>query len=376
MKIALVYDRINKFGGAERVLTALHQIWPEAPVFTSVYDPEGAPWADGWDIRTSWLQKFPWARKNHESFGWLMPLVFESFDLSGFDTVISLTSEAAKGVITKPGQLHVCYLLTPTRYLWSHGQEYLDQIPGLIKPLAISVQSKLREWDFIAAQRPDYIISISHLVRKRCKKYYHRSSEVIYPPVELARSAERVADSASHPPPAIRHAPLYYLVVSRLVPYKRIDLAIEACNKFKVNLVIVGSGTDETRLKEMAGQTVKFVGNLTDAELVEYYRGAEALLMPQEEDFGLTAIEALSVGTPVISYQFSGAAEIIEDGKTGVVFKQQTIDSLVDAIKRFASMEVKVNFQTNFAKLIENKFSQDKFKETFLKKIKDLWQRN
>ena len=361
MKVALVYDRINKFGGAERVLGVLHEMWPEAPVFTSVYVPAGAPWANGWDIRTSWLQNIPGAKNNHESFGWLMPLLFESLDLSGFDVIISLTSEAAKGVITHSGQLHVCYLLTPTRYLWSHDKEYLNDIPGLIRPCAFLVQSALRRWDFVAAQRPDSIITISDLIRKRCEKYYRRQSEVVYPPVVLKEEGRRKKEEGE-----------YYLVVSRLVPYKRIGLAIEACNWLKENLVVVGSGTDEARLKAMAGSTVKFAGNLTDGELVEYYRGAKALLMPQEEDFGLTAVEALNCGTPVISYRNSGAAEVIESGKTGFLFDQQTVKSLVGAIQ---SCEVSPRPRVG-AKLAAEKFSENKFKETFLKRIEELWEKH
>src|SRR3989338_4038247 len=183
MKVALVYDRINKLGGAERVLMALHRIWPEAPVFTSVYDPEGTLWCRDWDIRTSWLQNIPGAKTNHESLGWLMPLAFESLDLSGFDVIISVTSEAAKGVITRSGQLHVCYLLTPTRYLWSHEADYLVQLPRIVRPLGMAVQSRLRVWDYMAGQRPDYFFSISKLVQKRCLKHYRRGAEVGYSPV-------------------------------------------------------------------------------------------------------------------------------------------------------------------------------------------------
>jgi glycosyltransferase involved in cell wall biosynthesis len=368
LRIALVYDRINKFGGAERVLTALHRIWPEAPVFTSVYDPQGAPWCRDWDIRTSWLQHIPGARSNHESFGWLMPLAFESLDLSGFEVIISLTSEAAKGVVTRADQLHVCYLLTPTRYLWSHAGDYLAQLPGAIRPLGMAVQSKLRVWDYLAGQRPDYILAISEHVKKRCLKYYRREAEVIYPPMELADSSKHVArgrNQFGHAPRATRHEPTYYLVVSRLVPYKRIDLAIEACNRLKQNLVVVGSGGDEGRLMAMAGPTVVFKGNLTDGELVRYYRGARALLMPQEEDFGLTVVEALSLGTPVVSYKNSGAAEVIEDGKTGVLFDKQTPESLIEAMEQLAEMEVS---QTS------KKFSEEKFRQTFLKRIEELWE--
>ena len=224
IRVALVYDRINKFGGAERLLMALHEIWPEAPLFTSVYDSNGADWAKGWDLKTSFLQSIPFAKKWHEGFGWMMPLAFESFDFSDFDVIISVTSEAAKGIITNPRQLHICYLLTPTRYLWSHANDYLSEVPKLLRPLARIVQAKLRIWDYISAQRPDYFIAISEHIRKRCWKYYRRESEVVYPmlPLVLKRS------HLSVPQGKTLSDKEYFLVVSRLVPYKRIDLEIKS----------------------------------------------------------------------------------------------------------------------------------------------------
>ncbi len=371
MRVALVYDRVNKFGGAERVLKALHEIWPEAPLFTSVYDSTGADWAKGWDIRTSFLQSFRFAKKWHEGFGWLMPMVFESFDFSEFDVIISVTSEAAKGIITNPRQLHICYLLTPTRYLWSHANDYLREVPRLLRPLALIVQAKLRIWDYIAAQRPDYILSISQLVQRRCQKYYRRESEVIYPMLGFG---------IKRPGPAERGQALankeYFLVVSRLVPYKRIDLVIEACNRLKLPLAVVGIGSEEENLKHLAGPTIKFTGYLTDQELIEYYQNAKAVIMPQEEDFGLTAVESLSFGVPVISYKNSGAAEIIKDGETGILFGEQLVDSLVEAIEKFIKL---VKFRpaergpASQDKLHYEKFIKNRFKEEFKDKISKLW---
>ena len=361
MRVALVYDRVNKFGGAERLLMALHQIWPEAPVFTSIYDQAGAVWAEGWNIKTSFLQSFPFAKKWHEGFGWLMPLAFESFDFSEFDVIISVTSEAAKGIITASGRLHICYLLTPTRYLWSHANDYLTQVPKLLRPLARIVQGKLRIWDYISAQRPDYFIAISKLVQKRCLKYYRRESEVVYPMLGLSIKRPGLLSEGQ----ALSDKE-YFLVVSRLVPYKRIDLAIEACNKLKLPLVVIGIGSEEEKLKRLAGPTIKFTGYLTDQELIEYYRNARAVIMPQEEDFGLTAVEALSSGIPVISYKYSGAAEIIKDGETGVLFDEQSVDSLVEAIKKFIQLALRENFH-------HERFSKKLFKEEFKNKIKELW---
>ena len=367
MRVALVYDRVNKFGGAERVLTALHEIWPEAPVFTSVYDSEGAPWADSWNIKTSWLQNIPGAKTNHESFGWLMPLPFESFDFSEFDVIISVTSEAAKGIITSPRQLHICYLLTPTRYLWSHANDYLREIPKFLRPLARIVQAKLRIWDYMAAQRPDYILSISKLVQGRCRKYYRRESEVVYPMLRFKEEGRGKKEEGD-----------YFLVVSRLVSYKRIDLAIEACNRLKLPLVIVGVGSEEEKLKKLAGPTIKFTGYLTDRELVGYYRNAKAFIMPQEEDFGLTAVEALGFGVPVISYKYSGATEIIEDGKTGILFGEQSVDSVVEAIKKIKNVKFILRSRTPLrgAKLHNEIYSQNIFEQELKDKISKLWIRH
>ncbi|MBI2309955.1 glycosyltransferase [Candidatus Collierbacteria bacterium] len=392
MRVALVYDRVNKFGGAERVLTALHEIWPEAPLFTGVYDSEVAGWAKGWDIRTSFLQSFPFAKKWHEGFGWMMPLAFESFDFSEFDVIISVTSEAAKGIITNPRQLHICYLLTPTRYLWSHANEYLSEIPTALKPLARIAQVKLRVWDFMAAQRPDYFLSISKLVQRRCWKYYRREAEVVYPMLGLSSSlnVERrtlnVDQRSTHS--AQRSAvKSYFLVVSRLVPYKRIDLAIKAYNRLKLPLVIVGTGSEEKSLKRLAGRTIKFTGYLTDQGLIEYYRNARAIIMPQEEDFGLTAVEALSFGVPVISYKHSGAAEMIKDGETGILFGEQSVNSLAEAIKKIKNVKFRPaergpaspctrRYGASQDKLHNEIYSQNRFKQEFKDKINKLWMKH
>ena len=369
MRVALVYDRVNKFGGAERVLNVLHEIWPEAPLFTSVYDQQRADWANGWDIRTSWLQNIPGAKINHEFFGWLMPLVFESFDFSEFDVIISVTSEAAKGIIANSKQLHICYLLTPTRYLWSHTNDYMSEVPKLLRSLALIAQAKLRIWDYIAAQRPDIIFSISKLVQKRSLKYYRRESEVVYPMLGLKEERRPARQSLALQAPAggrKKEEGDYFLVVSRLVPYKRIDLVIEACNQLKLPLIVIGIGSEEKRLKKISGQTIKFTGYLTDQKLTEYYRGAKAVIMPQEEDFGLTAVEALSLGVPVISYKYSGAAEIVRDGETGILFEEQSAGSLVNALKKFD----KLRFRENSA---NREFFNNEFKKTFKGKINKLW---
>jgi glycosyltransferase involved in cell wall biosynthesis len=386
MKVALVYDRLNKWGGAERVLLALHKLFPLAPLYTSVYDKEKAFWANVFDVRTSFLQHFPFAM-HHELYAPLMPLAFESFNFSEFDLVISITSEAAKGIITKPGTKHICFCLTPTRYLWSGYDEYFKN--PILRFLSKPVVSYLRFWDKIASQRPDKYIAISKEVQGRISKYYGRRSKVIYPPIELARQP-RLSDDAqlqnsnnqtlnSASLSKIRHQsetqpnfnssesglPRYYLIVSRLVPYKKIDLAIKVFNKLKLPLKIIGKGSEMNRLSAMAGPTIELLGYLTDKELVGYYSGCRALIFPGLEDFGLTILEAQSFGKPVIAFKGGGALETIVEKKTGIFFDKQTVESLGIAIKQFNNLTIDPRDCIDQAE----KFNFDQFKEQFVKEI-------
>src|SRR3989344_2252172 len=251
MRVAIVYDRVNKWGGAERILLALHELFPDAPLYTSVYNPKNASWANIFSIKTSFLQSIPFAKSAHEYFPILMPLAFESFSFERFDLVISVTSESAKGIITLPKTMHICYCLTPTRYLWSGYSDYF--LNPVLKFFAFPIVAYLRFWDKIAIDRPDFVIAISNEVRKRIKKYYHKDVSVIYPPLAMEDSGN-----------TSRKRGKYFLVVSRLVPYKRIDLAIKACNELGLQLKIVGTGTEISMLKNIAGPTVEFLGNLTD----------------------------------------------------------------------------------------------------------------
>lgn len=352
MRVALVYDRVNKWGGAERVLLTLHEMFPEAPLYTSVYDPKGAPWAKVFPkINTSFLQKIPFAKGNHEFLGTLMPLAFESFDFSGYDLVISVTSEAAKGIITKPPTKHICICLTPTRYLWSHYETYFkgSSFKGISGPAV----AYLRKWDKVAANRPDVMIAISTEVKRRIKKYYNRDSEIIFPPVNTTSLHSAVVN---------RHKKNYFLVVSRLVPYKRVDLAVEAFNQLDLSLVVVGTGSEEFKLKFRASRNIKFVGEASEKDLAKYYQGAQALIMPQEEDFGIAAVEAQATGTPVIAYKKGGALDTVIDGKTGVFFEKQTVENLIKAIKLFGNLAIKPE------DCIENvkRFSKETFKRQLL----------
>ncbi len=354
MKVALVYDRVNKWGGAERVLLALHELFPHAPLYTSVYNKESAPWASVFNIKTSFLQNFPFASTAHEYYPLLMPLAFESFNFDEFDLVISVTSEAAKGIITKPKTKHICYCLTPTRYLWSG---YKDYFPSPIsRAVASPFISSLRAWDKIAASRPDYYLAISNEVKKRIKEYYQRDSVIIYPPLSL-ESTENPTSTG----PALDKVP-YFLVVSRLVSYKRIDLVIKACRNLNLPLKIVGVGAEESKLRKMAGQSIEFLGILTDNELVRYYKNCLALIFPGAEDFGLTIVEAQSFGKPVIAYKKGGALEIIAEGKTGLFFSPQTVKALESALKGFDARKIdSLDCQKQVLK-----YSMSVFKRNFL----------
>jgi glycosyltransferase involved in cell wall biosynthesis len=323
MKVALVYDRVNKWGGAERVLLALHEMFPDAPLFTSVYNNKKADWAKVFEIKTSFLQNFPKAKTAHELYAGLMPMAFESFTFDEYDLVISVTSEAAKGIITKPKTLHICYCLTPTRYLWSGHKDYFKN--PLFRILTNPVVSYLRSWDKIAAQRVDAYIAISTEVKSRIKKYYGRDSQVVFPPlmIEVGNQKEETTGD-------------YFLVVSRLTNfYKRVDIAIKACSELGLPLKIVGTGLDSKKLKAMASSSVEFLGNLTDEELRVYYKKCRALIFPGREDFGLTMVEAGAFGRPVIAFRGGGALDIIKEGVTGEFFNEQTVSSLKQVLKSF-----------------------------------------
>lgn len=342
MRLALVYDRVNKFGGAERVLLALHEIWPEAPLYTSVYNPQTAPWAKVFDIRPSFMQNIPFAKTHHELFPWLTPIAFEQFDFSEFDVVISVSSAEAKNIITTPKTLHICYCLTPTRYLWSGNNLY----PKSFLRSLLSVN--LRMTDQIASQRPDKYIAISDVVSQRIKKYYRQESEIIYPPVDTDKFklSKKSGD--------------FFLLVSRLVPYKKVDLAIRTFNKLNKKLIIVGSGSEKKYLKSIASNNIEFLGqNLTDFELLGYYKSCRALVFPSVEDFGIASLEAQACGKPVIVNNQGGASESIINNKTGLCFKTEA--QLTNIIKNFDQFK----FNPEICRQNAIKYDKAKFKEKF-----------
>lgn len=329
-RIAFVYDRVNTpFGGAEKLLLALHDLYPEAPLYTSVYDEKKAPWAKVFSVRTSFLNKFSWLKDKHQSIAFLMPLAFESFDFSAFDLIISISSAEGKGIITKPHTKHLCYLLTPPRYLYSHRDFFLKtslifNLP-LIGWLAKKLLDYLTTWDQIAIHRPDLIVPISLLVQKRVQEYYNlKCSDPIYPSLVPAPTNNKALTN----PEISADAPL--LIVSRLVPYKHIDLAIRVCEEIEQPLNIVGQGEKEEYLKDLVTKPhlIKFYKNLTETKLNKMYDDCQALLMPGEEDFGIVALEALAHHKPVLINASSGASELIEDKKTGLHLKRLDLEGL------------------------------------------------
>lgn len=326
LKVALVHDYLNQYGGAERVLEELHTLFPDAPVYTSMYWPEKmSPTIRGLDVRTSFMQRLPFVTRNHQPFLLLYPLAFESFDFSNFDVVISNSSAFCKGVVTPPGTLHISYCLTPMRWVWNYhayvDRERLGMLARMVLPAAIS---QLRAWDVATAQNVDRFLAISRTVAARIRKYYRRDSTVIYPPVNcdaFQLPASRVDD--------------YYLIVSRLIPYKRIDLAVDAFTRLGIPLKIVGSGgRDLPALRARAGRNIEFVGRVSDAELKELYARCRALVFPGEEDFGIAPLEANASGRPVVAYAGGGALDTVVDGCTGVLFEHQDVDCLIGAVRR------------------------------------------
>ena len=326
LKVALVHDYLNQYGGAERVLEELHTLFPSAPVYTSMYWPERmSPTIRALDVRTSFMQRLPLVTRNHQPFLLLYPLAFESFDLSGYDVVISNSSAFCKGVVTPPGTLHICYCLTPMRWVWNYHayieRERLGLAARLVLPAAIST---LRSWDVATAQNVDRFLAISRTVAARIRKYYRRDATVIYPPVNcdaFQLQQARVDD--------------YYLIVSRLIPYKRIDLAVDAFSRLGIRLKIVGSGgRDLPALRARAARNVEFIGRVSDAELKRLYAACRGLVFPGEEDFGIAPLEANASGRPVVAYAGGGALDTVIDGQTGILFEQQEVECLIGAVRR------------------------------------------
>lgn len=333
-RIAIIHDWLTNLGGAERVVAAMLDAFPDADLFTSVYNPDRLDLFRGREVRTTFLQHIPLAKKKHQLFSSMRRLAFEQLDLSGYDVVISSTTAEAKGVITGERTKHISYMNTPTRYLWSHYDQYLES-PGLgiLDPLARwqlrRTIVRAREWDYAAAQRPDIVLANSIHVQKRIKKYYNRDSAVVYPIVDVERFTK------AHPRPQL--APQRYaLVISRLVPYKRIDIAVEAAKQVQYPIVVIGTGPQETILRKSAGPDAIFLGEAPDAEVEAYLQHADVFLFPGEEDFGIAPVEAMASGTPVIAYAKGGALETVGD-EGGILVENQTAQDFAQALSLYSA---------------------------------------
>lgn len=356
-KVALVHDWLVGQGGGERVLKCFHEMWPEAPIYTLVYDDAKAPaWTRECDVRTTYIQKWPGAKSHHKLLLSFMPKAWEALDLTEYDLVISSCASCCKGVLTRPDAVHICYCHSPIRYVWDLYYDYLESAGAIKRLFMPSMIHKIRQWDYLAAQRVDYFVANSEFVAKRIKKFYRRDAEVIHPGAHVP---------AKLPPERARD---YYLVVSRFVRYKRVDIAIEACNRLKKRLIIIGSGgEEERRLREMAGPTIEFKGRVSDDEMYEAYAGAKAFLFPGIEDYGLTPVEAMGYGVPVLAYGEGGALETIIDGKTGLFFNRQDAESLCECIDRFEREGVELSHREIHD--LANKRSE----AAFMEQAKERW---
>jgi len=332
MKIALVHDWLNQHGGAENVLEALVDMYPGSPVITSIYAPERMPQAyRAWDIRSSWMDRLPGIHSRHTPYLPLYPLAWGTRHLRGYDVVLSNKSGFCHGVDVGEA-LHICYCLTPTRYLWQY-EAYIER-EAISPPVAAALHpviGLLRRWDYAAAQRVDHFIAISSEIQTRIAQFYNRDSVIIYPPVETARFQ-----------PADHHEG-YYLIVSRLIPYKRVDLAVQACTRLGLPLKVAGTGRDREKLESLAGPTVEFLGYVPDADLPRLMAHCKAFLFPGLEDFGITPVEAQAAGRPVIAYRGGGALDTVLEGETGVFFDTQTVDALCDALERLEGLRFDVD---------------------------------
>ena len=348
MRLAIVHDWLTDMGGAERLVINFKELYPEAPIYTTIYNPEKLDKElKNIDVRTSFLQNKKKATTNHQKYFPLMPMAFESFDLNEYDIVLSSSTSCAKGVITNPDTMHICYCNSPMRYGWEFYYEYTKNMGKLKKTLVKYLMNYMKIWDVTSANRVDYFIANSENVAKRIWKHYRRESVVIHPAVRTKVFNISEIDED------------YFLVMSRLVPYKRIDLAVKAFNELGLPLVVIGGGSDLEKLKSMAKDNIKFLGRQPDEVVKEYYAKCRAFIFPGEEDFGITPVEAQASGRPVIAYGKGGALETVVEGKTGLFFNEQTVESLKDAINKFQTMKF------NKSEIRENavKFDEEKFKE-------------
>lgn len=327
MRVALVHDYLSQDGGAERVLKAFHELWPEAPIFVLFHDAKKITDFAGADIRESFLARMPMVKNHFQWYLPFIPLATEKYNLEDFDVVISSTSAFAKGVLTAPHTLHISYCHTPARYLWNDAHRYVANLKynPIVKAFLPRLISKMRIWDTMSADRVDHFVANSKTVQYRIQKYYRRPSDIIHPPVDLATFsiAEKTGD--------------YFVAGGRLVPYKNLELVIRAFNRLQEPLKIFGSGGELNQLRSIAKSNITFLGRISDTEKADLLQGARAFIHPQIEDFGITPLESMASGRPVIAYAMGGATETVVPNETGVFFNEQNWESLYDTVANFDS---------------------------------------
>ena len=356
MKFALVHEWLLGIAGSEKVLEAIYELYP-SPIFTLIADKnrlENSPLRNA-NIFTSFIQKLPFARTKYRNYLFLFPLAIEQFDLSEYDVVISSSHAVAKGVLTKANQLHICYCHTPIRYAWDLYHQYLKEskinkrLKGLIVKLILHY---IRIWDYSASQRVDYFVANSRYVAKRIKKIYNREAFVIYPPVEVDKFE------------VYTNKENFYLTVSRMVPYKKVDLIVEAFSKMPdKKLIVIGDGPDLKKIKAKSSRNVELLGYQPFEVLKDYMQKAKALVFAAEEDFGIVPVEAQACGTPVIAFGKGGVLETVIKGRTGIFFEEQTVESLIEAVKFFEKIED--SFDYKVIRQNAEKFGKERFKKEF-----------
>lgn len=353
MRVALVQEFLNQYGGSERVLEVFHELFPDATVYTLIYEPSEMPaFYKEWKIIDSPFLKYSFIRRYYKSFFFIYPIAIEQFDLSNYDLVISNSYSYTHGVFTPVSACHICYCYTPMRFVWVYPQEYRKKIHPALKPFYTLLIHYLAIWDRQASARPDYYLAVSEYVANRIKKYYNRTATVIYPPVNTELFTP--ADSFDRDD--------YYLLVSRLVlPHKRPDVVIEAFNKLKLPLIIVGDGTDRKILERRANPNIQFLGKIPDSTLVGLYQRCKAVIFPSEDEFGLVPLEANACGRPVIAFRGGGAIETMKENVTCVFFNEQSPEAIIDAVHRFEKIEKEFNPETLRAHALS--FSKKVFKE-------------
>jgi glycosyltransferase involved in cell wall biosynthesis len=324
MKVAIVHDYLNQAGGAERVVAAMHRLYPEAPIYTTIADPRVVEaLMPGADVRTTWMQRLPGIDRHFRKYFLLYPRAIEGLDLSGYDVVLSSSSAYAKGARTRPGTVHICYCHTPMRFAWNfEGYAERERWGSMTRRILPPLIARVRRWDLRTADRPTVYVANSSIVARRIEEHYGRQATVIPPPVEVSRFT----------PSPITDGP--YLIVSRLVAYKRIDLAVEAFTRLNRPLVVIGDGPARASLERIAGPSVQFLGRVNDAEVSAALTACRAVIFPGEEDFGIVPLEANAAGRPVIAFEGGGALDTVVPGRTGLFFPAPTAESLMAAVLR------------------------------------------